>query len=163
MFAKVIGSMFCACPAFPAFFSYYNGSTKCSTVVQVPWLPEVTKGHVTPSGFPWVCAYTTGNYAISDLVGPFDWKWRYETSPRSDRRSLEGCGRLCACATRGCAISALVGSFHRKCILECSLRRPRLSFSSPGYLPLLFSYNISIMVYTYGVFAWNTCIVTCIY
>ena len=98
-----------------------------------------------------------------DLVGPFDWKWRYETSPRSDRRSLEGCGRVCACATGSCAISALVGSFHRKCILGCSLRRPRLSLSSPGYLPLLFSYNISIIVFTYGVFAWNTCIVTCIY
>ena len=23
-------------------------STKCSTVLQVPWLPEVTEGHVTP-------------------------------------------------------------------------------------------------------------------
>ena len=38
-------------------------------VVQVPWLPEVTKGHVTTSGFPWVCAP-----AISALVGPFDRK-----------------------------------------------------------------------------------------
>jgi hypothetical protein len=37
-------------------------------------LPEVTEGHVTPSGFPWVCAYTTGSYAKSDLVGPFDRK-----------------------------------------------------------------------------------------
>ena len=41
--------MFCACLAFS---SYYNSSTKCSTVVEVPWLPEVNKGHVTPSGFP---------------------------------------------------------------------------------------------------------------
>ena len=31
---------------FPRFFSYYS-STKCSTVVPVPWLPEVTKGHLT--------------------------------------------------------------------------------------------------------------------
>ena len=44
------GSMFCACPAFsPSFFSYYSSSTKGSmVVVQVPGLPEVTKGHVTP-------------------------------------------------------------------------------------------------------------------
>ena len=29
---------------------YYRStcSTKCSTVVQVPWLPEVTEDHVTP-------------------------------------------------------------------------------------------------------------------
>ena len=99
-----------------------------------------------PSGFPWVCAYATGSSAISDLVGPFDWKWRYETSPRIDRWSLEGCGRVCACATRSCAISTLVGPFHRKCLLWCSLKRPRLSLSSPGYLPLLFSYNISILL-----------------
>ena len=37
---------------FPAFFSYYSSSTKCSTVVQVPWLPEVTEGHVTQKGIP---------------------------------------------------------------------------------------------------------------
>ena len=30
----------------PRFFSYYSSST----VVQVPGLPEVTKGHVTPFG-----------------------------------------------------------------------------------------------------------------
>jgi hypothetical protein len=36
----VTGSMLCA---------YSN--TKCSTVIQVPGLPEVTKGHVTPKGF----------------------------------------------------------------------------------------------------------------
>jgi hypothetical protein len=27
----------------------------------VTWLPNVTKGHLIPSGFPWVCAYATGN------------------------------------------------------------------------------------------------------
>ena len=36
---------------FPAFFSYYC-SRKCNTVVQVPGLPEVTKGHVIPFGVP---------------------------------------------------------------------------------------------------------------
>ena len=30
---------------FPAFFF----------LVVVTWLPDVTKGHLTPSGFPWVC------------------------------------------------------------------------------------------------------------
>jgi hypothetical protein len=45
------GSMFCAYPAFSlAFF-----------LVVVTWLPDVTKGHLTPSGFPWVCAYATGS------------------------------------------------------------------------------------------------------
>jgi hypothetical protein len=64
----------------PALFSYYS-STKWSTVVQVPWLPEVTEGHVTTSGFHWVCACPTGSRAISALVGSFHHKWRYETSP----------------------------------------------------------------------------------
>ena len=57
-------------------FSYYSCSTSSTRVqvAQVPWLPEVTKGHVTPSGFPWVCAFVTGSCAISALVGPFDRK-----------------------------------------------------------------------------------------
>jgi hypothetical protein len=51
--------MFCACLVFsPAFFL---SSTKCSIVV--PWLLEVTKGHLTPSGFPCVCACATGSCA----------------------------------------------------------------------------------------------------
>ena len=61
-----------------------------------------------------------------------------------------------ACATISCAISSLVGPFHLKCPLGCSLWRPSLLLSNPGYLPLLFSYNISIMVFTYGVFGWYT-------
>ena len=65
---------------------------KCSTVVQVPWLPEVTVSHVNPKGGR-VCACATGRCAISGIVGPFDRKWRYETSPCSDRRSSEGDGR----------------------------------------------------------------------
>ena len=43
-------------------------------VVQATWLPEVTKGLVTPSGFPWVCACVTRSWATSALVGPFDRK-----------------------------------------------------------------------------------------
>ena len=77
----ITGSMFCACPAFPALFSYYSSSTKCSTVVQVPWLRDVT-GHVTHSWFPWVCAWATISCAITSLVGPFDRKWRYEGHPK---------------------------------------------------------------------------------
>jgi hypothetical protein len=50
--------------AFPRFFLTI-------VVVQVPWLPEVTKGHVIPSGFPWMCECATGSCAISALVGPF--------------------------------------------------------------------------------------------
>jgi hypothetical protein len=36
-----------------------SSSRKCNTVVEVPWLPEVTKGHVTPSGFHRECANAT--------------------------------------------------------------------------------------------------------
>ena len=63
-----------------AFSSSY--SRLVHIVVQVTWLPEVT-----PSGFHWVCACATGSCAISTLMGHFDRKWRYETSPRSDQRS----------------------------------------------------------------------------
>ena len=100
-------------PAFFFGFPHFFLTIVVVQVVQVPWLPEVTKGHVNPSGFPSVCAFATGSCAISALVGPFDRKWRYETSPRSDRRSPEGVEWVCACATGSCAISALMGSFHR--------------------------------------------------
>ena len=54
-------------------FSYY--SSKCNTVIQVPWLPEVTEGHVTPLGFPRVCACATCTIS-TPIVGPFVRKWR---------------------------------------------------------------------------------------
>ena len=92
-------------------YYYYSSSTKCSTVVQVPWLPEVIEGHeghVTLKEWKG-CACATGSCAISALVGPFHWKWRHQTSPegdslgscgisiqtspRSDRRTPEGGGR----------------------------------------------------------------------
>ena len=38
---------------FPALFSYYSSST----VVQEPWLPEVTEGHLTPKGSLKGCAH----------------------------------------------------------------------------------------------------------
>jgi hypothetical protein len=43
-------------------------------VVQVSKLPEVTNGHVNPSGFPWVCGCATASCAIFTLVGSFDRK-----------------------------------------------------------------------------------------
>jgi hypothetical protein len=46
--------MFCACPASSRVLLL------TIAVVQVPWLPEVTQGHVTPS--------------VSTLLGPFDLK-----------------------------------------------------------------------------------------
>ena len=61
--SHVTGSMFCACPdpprtIFPRFFRFavlfsYDYCSTSSTVVQVPWLPEVTEGNVTPKEFPW--------------------------------------------------------------------------------------------------------------
>jgi hypothetical protein len=54
-------SMSCACPASSRILFL------TIAVVQVPWVPEVTQGHVTPS--------------VSTLLGPFDRKWHYETSP----------------------------------------------------------------------------------
>jgi hypothetical protein len=50
------GSMFCACPVFPPRF-FLSSSTV------VTWLLKVTRGLLTPSGFPWVCACGTGYYA----------------------------------------------------------------------------------------------------
>ena len=45
-----------SCPAFSrAFF-----------LVVVPWLPDVTEGHLTPFGVPWVCA--TGSCATPVVV-----------------------------------------------------------------------------------------------
>jgi hypothetical protein len=43
-------------PGFPPRF-FLSSSTV------VTWLPDVTEGHLTPSGFPWVCACATGSCA----------------------------------------------------------------------------------------------------
>ena len=77
----------------------------------VTWLPDVTEGHLTPSGFPWMCTCATGSCAIPVV-------------------------------TEGHVTPSEVS-------LGCSLRTPRPIFSmvigsSPGYLPLLFSYNVYI-------------------
>ena len=118
-------------------------------------LPEVTWHR---RGFPWVCICTTGSCAISVLVGPFDRKWRYETSSVvTEGHVTRSFPWVCTCATGSCAISAPSGAFWPEVtsspiglpleVGECSLGRPRLSLSSPGYLPHLFSYNISIITY----------------
>jgi hypothetical protein len=54
--------------------------------------------------------------------------WTFKMHPHNTKKK----------ETRGCAHA------WSEVSLECSLGRPRLLFSSPGYLPLLFSYNISI-------------------
>jgi hypothetical protein len=88
---------------FPAFFSYC-GSAKSTMVTRS------VQGR--PLGR--VCT-------ISSLVGPFDRKWRFETSsvvttghvtPKREGVPLE---EMRACATGSCVISALVWPFHRKC------------------------------------------------
>ena len=56
------------CSVHARLFSYY--SSKCNTVIQVPWLPEVTEGHVTPLGFPRVCACATCTIS-APYSGPF--------------------------------------------------------------------------------------------
>jgi hypothetical protein len=97
----------CACATVsPRFFSYCSSST---------------------STMAWVCACATGSCAIFALVGPFDRKWRYETSPIVTEGHPKGVEGVCACTTASSAISGLVG---------CSLGHRCLSFSSPGYHPL---------------------------
>ena len=93
------GSRFCVCPAF----------SRAYFLVVLPWLPDVTEGHLTLSGFPWVCV--TGSCAtFVVVVNNVGW--------------------------------------------GCSLWRPRpimignsrvlylVTGTSPGYLPLLFSYSV---------------------
>ena len=70
--------------------TYHNNFVLSRVVVQVPWVPEVTECHVTPSGFPWVCVCSTGSCAISAL-----------------------CNGVCM-RNGSCAVSAHVGPFDRK-------------------------------------------------
>ena len=106
-------------------------------VVQVQGLPEMTEGHVTPSGFPCMCACATRNCAISVQwngvrmrnIRPKEAFWPELTLwnvtfvvTEGHPKGVEG---VCACITSGCAISALVGSFHRKWRYETSPRSDR--------------------------------------
>ena len=83
---EVTRSMLCACPVFSCAFSYYSSSTKCSTVAQVPWLPEVIYGHLTSLGFLWVRACPTGSWG-SRPSGAF---WQEMTSSNVSRRAFPG-------------------------------------------------------------------------
>ena len=47
--------------------TYHNNFVLSRGVVQVPWVPEVTECHVTPSGFSSVCVCSTGSCATSAL------------------------------------------------------------------------------------------------
>ena len=103
----------------PGFFPRFFLSS--STVVT--WLLKVTRGLLTPSGFPWVCVCGTGYYATY-VVTEGTWPLR-----------------------------------------KCPLGRPRPIFSmvtgnSPGYLPLLFSYNASLYVITNYPDRWRHYLVT---
>jgi hypothetical protein len=80
------GSMLCTCSTFsPRFFL-------TRVVVQVPWLPEATEGRVTLFGGPLCMCMRNRKLRNICPMGPFDRKWRYETSPRSDLMSCEPFG-----------------------------------------------------------------------
>ena len=111
----------------PTLFSYYS-STKCSTVVQIPGLPEVTKGQVTPKEVPLVWFHAcgtgssqyspywglfTGNDVIKRHVTPKEFPWK---------------GGLQACATGSCAVSDQMSPvefpwkiWERACAIESTL------------------------------------------
>ena len=55
----LIESRLCACAAFSRVFFL---------LAVVTWLPDVTKGHLNPSGFPSVCACTTESCATPVVV-----------------------------------------------------------------------------------------------
>jgi hypothetical protein len=122
-------------------------------LVVVTWLPDVTESHFIPSGFPWVCACTTGNCATPVVTEghliPSGFPW------------------VCACTTGNCA-TPVVTEDHvtpSEVSLGCSLRLPRPIFSmvtgtSPGFLPLLFSYIASQYVITNYPDRWRYYLVT---
>ena len=59
-------------------YYYYSSSTKCSTVVHVPWLLEVTFSHVTPKGVPLGARMHTRKLCNIRPSGAF---WLEVTSP----------------------------------------------------------------------------------
>jgi hypothetical protein len=66
--AVLIGSMFCAYPAFSRVFF----------LVLVPWLPDVTKCHLTPFGVLFVCVCATGSCATPIVVNNVGWGVLYD-------------------------------------------------------------------------------------
>ena len=59
----------------------HSSSTKCSTVVQIPWLLEVTKGHVIPKGVPLGVRMRNRKLRHICPSGAFHRKWRHQASP----------------------------------------------------------------------------------
>jgi hypothetical protein len=126
-------------------------------VTSVTWLEEALSG----SRF---CACSTGSCTISTLAGPFDRKWPCPEAVMTGSRFcacpafflvvvpwLPKVTWVCACATGSCATPVMTEGHvtPSEVSLGCSLRTPRPIFSmvigtSPGYLPLLFSYNVYI-------------------
>ena len=105
---------------------------------------DITGSHVTRRGPP--------RNRSRAHVQPVHFVHGYRTWPNVTWSRM-GFHWVRTCATESCAISTRMSSpeFFLYKPLECSLWRPCLSLASPGYLPLLFSYNISIMVFGYGV------------
>ena len=101
-------------------------------VVQVPWLTEVTKGHVIPSGFLWVCACETESCAISIL-------WNCVPMRNRNLRNIRPSGSFWEVTSSSIGLPLEVEG-------GCSVGRPRpmlimATGTSPftGYLLLLFS------------------------
>ena len=86
-------------------------SPRAFFLVVVPWLPDVTKGHLTPSEFPWVCATGSCATPVVVVVNNVGWGVLYDVR-----------------------VLYLAG------LLELYL----VTGTSPGYLPLLFSYSVYI-------------------
>ena len=76
--------------AFLLFFFYYSSSI----VVQVPWLPEVTEGHVTPFVVPLGVRMRNRSCTISALVGSFHRKCPLWCSLGRPRLSFSSPGYL---------------------------------------------------------------------
>jgi hypothetical protein len=86
---------------FPALFSCYGSSTKCSTLVQVLWLLEVTERHITPKR-------VEGYAHAQPEVGHFHRKWRHQAS-RDPLKGWDARMRIWSCVTsdRKCSWSDL--------------------------------------------------------
>jgi hypothetical protein len=98
------GSRFCACPAFPRVFF----------LVVVSWVPDMTKGHLTPFGVP---------------LGVRNRKLR---NIRSDWRSRDPFGSV-----HGVFSATSASNYPRKPRILYLV-----TGTSLGYLPLLFSYSV---------------------
>ena len=56
-----------------------NSDFFLSSSTVVTWIPDVTEGHLNPSGFHWVCACATGSCAAPVVVvNNVDWGVLYD-------------------------------------------------------------------------------------